>query len=393
MLNRLGIGGKIQVAISVNIILAVLIGEYIVVGILGLTGTQGVIVNLVINSAIALVYGLMVSRAITRPLKNQILMVQQMAQGEGDLTQRLDIKSTDEAGELSTAFNVFVQRLHEIVTDVTTSTNSVADSVSQFNDNTHKIMTGAAKQTLETQQMAGQIESLAKAISSIAKSTENTREIALASEHIAISGGEVVTKTISRMDEVSSTIDQSAVTAQRLKVSVDGITDMVGTIRQISEQTNLLALNAAIEAARAGESGRGFAVVADEVRSLAVRTHAATHQITDLIDTIQQNLGETITLMDTGVEQIALGVTLSHEAGDVLKDIVARSKQVASMVQEIAQSIDGQIDVTNSITEEVETVAEIAKQNSESIHTMATLSGNLENQTQLMIKSLSAFKI
>lgn len=153
-------------------------------------------------------------------------------------------------------------------------------------------------------------------------------------------GGEVVVKTIDKIQSISAVVERSAQMFEVLNKSCDEIGAMVTMISQIASKTNLLALNAAIEAARAGEQGRGFAVVADEVRSLASNTTVATKEISDIVTTIQKGVADTAIVMKEAHTEVSEGIILADEAGQALDEIVSETKSVLDMINEIASASD-----------------------------------------------------
>jgi len=390
---KLTIGNKIQIAIAVNVILAILVGEYLIMGVLGFSGTQGVLVNLALNSSIAAGFGLLVSRAITRPLRDQLDLLETIADGNGDLTQRLVSNTQDEVGELSQTFNKVVDHLHVIISRVATATGRLANSVRDFKKIADDIAKGTNQQIGDTKRIVSQIESMSQNIRAIEDNTYKASQLAVESKSGAEQGVSIVARTREGMQQVAVTVGESAKTLNVLTLSVDTISSMVATINGIAEKTNLLALNAAIEAARAGENGRGFAVVADEVRSLAVNTAKATDDIGRLIHTIQTSLASIVALMDAGVTQVETGVTLSSEAGETLATIVSSSVDVADMVKDIARAVAEQTEIANQINREVESVAAVAKENGTRVEQVVTFAGELDQQANNLHAIVEEFKL
>jgi methyl-accepting chemotaxis protein len=390
---KLTIGNKIQIAIAVNVILAILVGEYLISGVMGFSGTQGVLVNLALNSSIAAGFGLLVSRAITRPLRDQLDLLETIADGNGDLTQRLVSNTQDEVGELSQTFNKVLGHLHVIISRVVTATGRLANSVRHFKKIGDDIAEGTNQQIGDTKRIVSQIESMSQHIRAIEDNTYKASQLAVESKSGAEQGVSVVARTREGMQQVAITVGESAKTLNELTLAVDTIGSMVATINGIAEQTNLLALNAAIEAARAGENGRGFAVVADEVRSLAVNTAKATDDIGRLIHTIQTSLASVVELMDAGVTQVETGVTLSSEAGETLATIVSSSVDVADMVKDIARAVAEQTEIANQINREVESVAAVAKENGTRVEQVVTFAGELDQQANNLHAIVEEFKL
>ncbi len=391
--KNLSIGAKIQLAISGNVIFAIIIGKLVVEIWLDLYGISGMLLNLLVNSAIAFMYGLIVSRAITNPLKEQVHLLSDMSRGAGDLTQRLTKNSEDEIGHLSHHFNDFVSHLHDIITRVASSIEALGASINYFTHIGNKIKTNAVLQQSQTQSMVTEIHELAQREKSIANSSEEAEDIARASENSAQQGLVVVEKTMAGMKTVADTVLKSEAALQTLKVSVDTIGKMVSSIDDIADQTNLLALNAAIEAARAGENGRGFAVVADEVRALSIRTAGVTSEIGQFIHDIQTTMTELISMMAAGTLQVQNGVAFSEQASSTLKQITEHSRAAAQKVQSISASVAEQLIVADGIINKIETIAEAAELNGNSVEQVVNFSTDLSKQMQVLQKVVGQFKL
>src|SRR5690606_17195725 len=172
-----------------------------------------------------------------------------------------------------------------------------------------------------------------------ANNARRAYEITQVTESTAIKGMEVVQKAGSEMEKISTTIRESATTLGELGAESEKITSIVNAIRGIADQTNLLALNAAIEAARAGDQGRGFAVVADEVRHLAARTSSSTHEISEMIDKIQQRTSSSIRSMGQCQEQAQQGLELTRHAADVIVDIRNSTRDAVEAVSIFARDM------------------------------------------------------
>lgn len=392
MLKNLKVGTKIQLAISFNVVLAIVMGD-IVVGVFDLQGWSGTMVNLVFNSIIAFFFGLIVSRAITRPLRVQLELLKQMSDGQGDLTQRLVKETNDEVGELSDNFNKFVEHLKDLVVNLSNTCQAMNASIRYFNTIGQVITSNATSQRENTAHMLSEIEMLSENERRISENSQQAEELALESEQSANRGLKVVEETIGGMEQVASTVMQGGDTLQVLKKSVDTIGGIVVSINDIAEQTNLLALNAAIEAARAGEHGRGFAVVADEVRALANRTGSATEQIRTLIEDLQTNMTSLIDVFSGGIDQVKLGVESANQAGDSLKEIVSRSQSAASKVGYITEEVSGQLGIADSVNQEVEAIADAARKNGDSVAQVVAFAAELSAQMDSLQLIVNEFKI
>ena len=324
-------------------------------------------VVILIGVVLGMGLGYLISRIITKSLSQIVAMLKDVAEGEGDLTKRLEVNSKDEIGDVARWFNTFIDKLHGIITSIANSTHQLASASEELSASSSQITSGTEKQRAQTEQMATSMEEMSATVMDIAKNANEAAESSKSATEKANKGGEIVKNTVEGMNKIADAVKESAGTIEALKNSSEQIGEIISVIDDIADQTNLLALNAAIEAARAGEQGRGFAVVADEVRKLAERTTKATKEIADMIKSIQADTGGAVSSMEAGSKEVESGVKLTHEAGESLKQIVAEVQKVTDMVQQIATSTEQQSTASEEISSNVESVSTVVKETSSSI--------------------------
>ena len=314
-------------------------------------------INLVISIVAVLMSitaAYLIFRGTVRPLREVIDRVGEIAEGDGDLTQRVDETRRDELGELGAKVNAFISRTHDTSAAVRTATLSDAAASSDSRQTSELIATNRDAEAERVEGIGQAIEEMDNAVSEVARRAAEASGTSAQAGDMAKSGGDIVTQTIKGMSTIRDAVSSSATSVETLGRRGEQIGEIVAVINEIAEQTNLLALNAAIEAARAGEHGRGFAVVADEVRKLADRTTQATDEIGQSIQAIQQETQEAVARMADGTTQVKDGVASARQAGDSLIKIVSSTEDVAAMIQGIAAATEEQSATTTQIARSVD---------------------------------------
>ncbi|MFH1851623.1 MAG: methyl-accepting chemotaxis protein [Candidatus Neomarinimicrobiota bacterium] len=353
----------------------------------------GIIVSLLVSVCLAMLINTLLIRATINPIEKLIVMIRDIAEGEGDLTRRLEINSRDELGVLSKWFNVFVEKVHNIVKQVRESAAQVASASQEISASSEQLASGAEEQQSQTSEVATSVEEMAATIMESSNNSNRALDSARQAAQDADQGGSVVQQTIAGMGRISTAVRTSAAKIEELGQHSEAIGKIVSVIDDIADQTNLLALNANIEAARAGEQGRGFAVVADEVRVLAERTTKATAEIAEMIKGIQSGTHNAVQAMNEGIEEVDQGVDLVGKAGQSLEQIIAVVNLVQEAINQIAVSAEEQSAGAEEISANVEGISTVTKQSANSAQQVASAAEQLSRETETLNTLVNQFKI
>lgn len=346
----------------------------------------------VVSLIIFVVVSLIIAMRIVRPTENAIDMIKDIAEGEGDLTKRLETTSSDEVGQLSKWFNIFIEKLQGIMESIARDANTLAESSEALSNLSSQMNTGVNKMSEKSNTVAASSEETSVNMTSVAGSAEqastNVTYVATSVEEMTGTINEIAQnsekartitgKAVSEVNSASSRVNQ-------LGRAAEEIGKVTETINEISEQTNLLALNATIEAARAGEAGKGFAVVANEIKELARQTAVATEEIKNEIEGIQGSTADTVADME-GISRVI------NEVNEIVSNIAAAveeqsvtTKDIASNVSQVSHGIQ---EVTEKVGQSSNVAGEIAKDISE-VNQYATDMANSSSQVNMSAEALS----
>ena len=352
----------------------------------------GLSVSLFVIVIVAL-SGFLIGLMIERNVMNVVDALDEIAEGEGDLTQRLDSKGNDEIGKLANSFNRFMSKLQPIIRQVSDSTLELSTSAERMTSISAENKTSSARQHQETELVASAMTEMTATVHEVARNSESAAMSAREANTEASKGQSVVAATIDSINQLANEVEAAADVIQRLEKDCVDIGSIMNVIRGISEQTNLLALNAAIEAARAGEQGRGFAVVADEVRTLASRTQQSTDEIQEMVERLQSGTTQAVNAMAKGRAQAHASVDHVARAGESLSVISNSVTIISEMNAQIATAAEEQTAVAEEINRNIITISDLGHHVTSSSEKAASSSGEISLMSSNLRNLVGRFKV
>ena len=354
--------------------------------------TSAIIATVIALAIIISLLGLLI-RVLLQPLLTMTRAMEDIAEGEGDLTKRLAIYSQDEFGDLGKAFNRFVERIHTSIREVSSATEQVNEVALRVVSASNSSMVNSDEQSNRTNSVAAAINELGAAAQEIAHNAAQASQQASSARHLAEEGQQVVDRSIAAMNRLSDLICTSSSHIETLNSKTVNIGQILEVITSISQQTNLLALNAAIEAARAGEAGRGFAVVADEVRNLAHRTQESAQQVQNMIEELQVGARESVDTMGQSQRHSQDSVEIANQAGERLGSVTVRIGEIDGMNQSVATATEEQTAVVESINMDINEINMLNQEGVENLQSTLRACADLEQQATRLKHLVGSFRI
>lgn len=354
--------------------------------------TSAVIATVIAVAIIIALLGMLI-RLLIQPLHVMTRAMEDIADGEGDLTKRLTIVNNDEFGILGTAFNRFVERIHGSIREVSSATGQVNEVALRVVAASNSSMYNSDQQASRTSSVAAAINELGAAAQEIARNAAQASSQASDARGLAEDGQQVVDRSIKAMNQLSSMLSASSSNIESLNSKTVNIGQILEVITSISQQTNLLALNAAIEAARAGEAGRGFAVVADEVRNLAHRTQESAQQVQTMIEELQVGARESVSTMSDSQRHSQDSVEIANLAGERLNSVTQRIGEIDGMNQSVATATEEQTAVVESINVDITEINTLNQEGVENLQATLRACSDLEQQASRLKQLVGSFRI
>ncbi|MGZ4106747.1 MAG: methyl-accepting chemotaxis protein [Tumebacillaceae bacterium] len=335
----------------------------------------------------------LIIRSITLPLRRMIKASQIIT--DGDLSQRIEVKSDDELGKLAASFNAMVESMRNVIFEVTDSASQLSSASQELTAGAQQSGAAAEHSTFIIQELADgadqQVRSVEDAKQSVMQMSAGAEQIAASAQSVSMmatqasvvadEGNQAIQKAVQQMNFISTSVNGSAASIIELGDHASHIGEIVETITGIASQTNLLALNAAIEAARAGEHGRGFAVVADEVRKLAEQSSRSAQEIAAYITTIQAGIEKAVKAMQDGTREVSTGIDVVNVAGESFAQIQESVHEVAIQIQGVSAAVQQMSAGTEQVVKSIEEINDVTEQASSA---MQNVSASTEEQLASM---------
>jgi len=310
--------------------------------------------------------GWLIASNITRPVNATVRGLRDIAEGEGDLTKRLEIKSKDELGDLASWFNSFLENMQILIKEIAANSGKLGSAAATLSGLSSQMSDGADNMSAKSTTVAGAAEQMSSNVQSVAaameQATTNINMVASATEEMTSTVNEIAQQSEKGRSIASSAATQvksTSIKVNDLGDEAKAISKVTEVITDISEQTNLLALNATIEAARAGEAGKGFAVVANEIKELAKQTAQATMEIKEKINGIQNSTAVTVTEIGEITQVIG-------DVNDIVATIASATEEQLAAAKEIAGNIGqasaGIQDVNENLAQSSTVSSDIARE-------------------------------
>lgn len=340
-----------------------------------------ILISIIIGLFLSITIGIFIVRIISKPIIETTLLLKDISEGNGDLTKRLKVQSKDEIGQLSEYFNLFVDKIQHLVSQVKDNANLLVQStgeidliMEQSNKCMEEIGQGISNVADSSQNNASVVEETTSSIEEVANSTEvisqETENIFKGNKQIldfTNLGAKNILEVVQANDSVKKATKEVYNSIGELKKSSDRVGEIVTIITNISEQTNLLALNAAIEAARAGEQGKGFAVVAEEVRKLAEESKESAEEISSVMYEIQSKADNANLAITEGQQLVEVSVEKVNDTNEQFKEIMQAIERITEKIEMVAASSKHQMEITEEMTKAMDSISTTTQDNASSV--------------------------
>jgi methyl-accepting chemotaxis protein len=319
--------------------------------------------------------------------------IQVLSRGEGDLTVKLPVTTSDEIGALTEGVNKLIATLRDIISELYGQAGHVAITSCRTMSGIERLSASIFEQKELSASVAVASEEMSVTLNDVAMTTAKASTLSKHVDDSAIEGRDVVGETAESIDQIRAGVETTLSVMNRLEKSSQQIGEIIGLIEDVADQTNLLALNAAIEAARAGDAGRGFAVVADEVKLLSGKTSGSAQQISAIIQTIQRDIHEATMSIEEAKDRVSKGILNSERASGQISTIMNLASESADMINSIAAATEEQSATTNDITNKIHQVSETSNEIESQMEKAVSTFGELTQTAEKIYNTVGKFKV
>ncbi|GKR42131.1 methyl-accepting chemotaxis protein [Aeromonas caviae] len=351
------------------------------------------LIGALIVLALALGTMLVIARSITGPIRQMVSLVDDIADGDGDLTKRLETRSRDELGALARGINRFIDKLQALLGDVQKTASEVHRHAGDTDRIAGQTDSNLQHHQAEMEQMLTAVQEMSYVSQEVATHANNTADSAKQAQGAADEGKVRFQRVIHSMHKVAAEAGKGAEVVEGLAHDSEQITSILTVIQGIADQTNLLALNAAIEAARAGEQGRGFAVVADEVRKLAGNTQQAVQNTQELIDKIRHSSTNAVNAIQQSQQLTHQAVGEADQAEAALGSIFQAIATINDMTYQIASAAEEQSSVSETVSGNLSKTSALANDIARDATSTANASQALRQAAERLQQLLGQFRL
>jgi methyl-accepting chemotaxis protein len=353
---------------------------------------ESLLVALLVSLILLGIIWYFIRSTVTQPVEEMVGGLRAIISGEGDLTQRLNVRGTDEIGQASSAFNEMMTKFAALVRQVSQNGEKISVAAIQLVNTADSVATSSSNQNDTATAAASAVEEIVASIASVAHSAEEVRKQSRESLRRSGEGANSLVLLNEGVSMVEQTVQGVAGSVGKFVTSMEAITHITDQVKEIADQTNLLALNAAIEAARAGEQGRGFAVVADEVRKLAEKSAASANEINAITSTLAQQSLAVSNSIDDAMQHIATSRNSVTLVQSVLSSAEAAVLEVDKGLDSIALATREQQQAGYQVAESIEKIANMAHGNSAAANQTVTAARSLETLAEQQQATVGRFK-